>query len=102
MSDCFEHAGNCCAEWCEHCQMAEAAEGRAAEYVRKYRTWHTEAPTVPGWYWAANPSTATPPVVVEVCHGAGCFWALMPGEYSSVELSYFTHWLGPIDEPGAP
>ena len=66
------------------------------------KTWTTEPPTEPGWYWVHTTPEDDPinPVteVVEL-EGPGAAFTL---KEHGLSLNTRTHWLGPLPEPEPP
>lgn len=70
--------------------------------------WTTEAPTVPGWYWASYQGKYQTIILVDKIVSdseggkAGNLFAYSAYEEEEVSFLEYTHWLGPLPEPEPP
>ncbi len=65
--------------------------------------WTTEQPTKLGLYWAINPRMKpTGAVMVQVSDCDDGLAAMEMGYEFWGDLDEYTHWMGPIEEPGPP
>ena len=72
------------------------------EHIESFR-WTTDPPTKEGWYWVRRKGEESEIEVVFIDGwGDGVFTVRATGSEISTSPNYFSHWLGPLPEPGLP
>lgn len=66
------------------------------------KTWNTQCPTVPGWYWVKTKAAHTETAVVELFKYQGKLVVASGYGAHTALLDYATEWAGPIPQPAEP